>query len=183
MTEREELPVTTRLRRELASLTLLSLFALGGLAACPDVRADDLQNLEFTGILVVPPPCTIDDDGLIPVDFGDKVGIRKVASGIYRETVSLNLKCDENSLSWQLMLSVRGNPASFDADNATVVTPQQADLGVKLFQDGKPFVLDSAVKVNGTTLPKIEALLVQRDGVELQEGEFTAQATLRAEYQ
>lgn len=108
---------------------------------------------------------------------------KKLPEGRYRETVPLTLKCEESSLAWQLRLSVRGNPAGFDADNATVVTPEQANLGVKMYQNGQPFKLDEAINVNSTTLPSIEAVLVQRDGVELTEGAFSATATLRAEYQ
>ncbi|HGL4480008.1 TPA: fimbrial protein [Klebsiella oxytoca] len=93
------------------------------------------------------------------------------------------MKCEESSLAWQLRLSVRGNPAGFDADNATVVTAEQANLGVKIFQNGQPFKLGEAININSVTLPTIEALLVQRDGVELVEGLFNATATLRAEYQ
>ncbi|WP_071609034.1 fimbrial protein, partial [Entomohabitans teleogrylli] len=100
----------------------------------------------------------------------------------YRKPVPLTLKCEDSSQAWQLQLSVRGNAAGFDVDNATVVTAQQANLGVKIYQNGQPFKLGEAINVNSLTLPDIEALLVQRDGVELTEGPFTATATLRAEY-
>ncbi|MCK7310388.1 fimbrial protein [Enterobacter quasiroggenkampii] len=117
-------------------------------------------------------------------DFGDRVGVRRVASGIYRQEIEgLTLDCGENGSAWQLMLTVTGNAAGFDADSATVVTPEQADLGVKLLRDGQPFALGTAMKVNAGGLPKLEAQLVQRPGSELTEGAFTAQATLRAEYQ
>ena len=146
------------------------------------LQAADPENLEFIGTLVTPPSCSISEDGPVYVNFND-VRIKKVAEGRYRETVPLTLKCEESSLAWQLRLSVRGNPAGFDADNATVVTPEQANLGVKIYQNGQPFKLDEAINVNSTTLPSIEAVLVQRDGVELTEGAFSATATLRAEYQ
>lgn len=180
--QQNPLPFRTR-RRELTTFALVSAIALAGLSACGLAHAADPENLEFKGTLVTPPPCSIDNDGTIMTDFGDKVGIRKVASGIYREPVNITLHCEENTLAWQLQLSVTGNAAGFDPDNASVVTPQQADLGVKLLLGGRPFELGKAVKVNAAALPKLEALLVQRTGVELQEGPFTAQATLRAEYQ
>lgn len=145
-------------------------------------QAADPENLEFIGTLVTPPSCSISEDGPVYVSFGD-VRIKKVEEGNYRKTVPLSLKCEENTLSWQLRLSVRGNAAGFDADNATVVTPEQANLGVKIYQNGQPFKLDEAINVNSTTLPNIEAVLVQRNGVELTEGAFSATATLRAEYQ
>ncbi len=180
--QQDAIPPRAR-HRELTTLALVSAIVLAGLIACGQAYAADPENLEFKGTLVTPPPCSIDNDGTVMTDFGDKVGIRKVASGIYREPVNITLQCEENTLAWQLQLSVTGNAAGFDPDNATVVTPQQADLGVKLLLGGSPFELGKAVKVNAAALPKLEALLVQRTGVELQEGPFTAQATLRAEYQ
>lgn len=153
------------------------------LLAAGTVQAEDPQNLEFKGTLNTPPPCILDESGTVKVEFGDQVGIRKVPSGIYREQVPLTLKCEESSLAWQLVLTVRGNAAGFDVDKATVVSAEQADLGVKLYVGGEPFELDTPLKVNGNTLPEIEAVLVQRDEAVLVEGSFTAQATLRAEYQ
>ncbi|ELM1663622.1 fimbrial protein [Klebsiella oxytoca] len=146
------------------------------------LQAADPENLEFIGTLVTPPACSISEDGPVYVNFDD-VRIKKVAEGRYRETVPLALKCEDNNLAWQLRLSVRGNAAGFDADNATVVTAEQANLGVKIYQNDRPFKLDEPINVNSTTLPRIDAVLVQRDGVELTEGTFSAAATLRAEYQ
>lgn len=167
--------------RGISQLALAAL-AMSGVAGM--VRAEDPQNLEFKGVLVTPPPCNINSDGTIVTDFGDKVGIRRIASGIYRKEIEdLPLTCEEGSSAWQLTISVSGTAASFDSDNATVVTPQQADLGVKLLLDGRPFELNKAVKINAEGLPKLEAMLVQRPGVELEEGPFTAQAILKAEYQ
>lgn len=181
-TEQRRRPRSTG--QELATFTLVSLLAVAGLAACDTARADDPLNLEFKGVLVTPPSCSISNDGTVVTDFGDKVGVRKVASGIYRQEIEgLTLDCGENGSAWQLTLTVTGKAAGFDADSATLATPEQADLGVKMLRDGQPFVLGTAVKVNGTTLPRLEAQLVQRPGSVLEEGAFTAQATLRAEYQ
>ncbi len=163
-------------------LTRYVPFLLVSLMMTPSVQAADPENLEFIGTLVTPPSCSINEDGTVYVNFDD-VRIKKVAEGRYRETVPLTLKCEDSSLAWQLRLSVRGNAAGFDADNATVVTAEQANLGVKMYQNGQPFKLDEAINVNSATLPRIEAVLVQRNGVELTEGAFSATATLRAEYQ
>ncbi|WP_082683195.1 fimbrial protein [Entomohabitans teleogrylli] len=161
-------------RQRPAWIFLLLLPAMAG--------ASDPENLEFLGTLVEPPACTISEGGPVYVDFGD-VRIKKVVDGNYRKPVPLTLKCEDTSLAWQLRLSVRGNAAGFDVDNATVVTAQQANLGVKIYQNGQPFKLGEAISINSLTLPAVEALLVQRDGVELVEGQFSATATLRAEYQ
>lgn len=181
---RDQVDLRCLSRKELVILIFFSILIFVGLAICNlGYAAEDPHNLEFRGTLITPPPCSIDDNGTNETDFGDKVGIRKVASGIYREDIAVHILCEKNSHAWQLLLSVTGNPADFDIDNSTLVTPQQADLGVKLLLAGRPFRLGLPVKVNDSELPRLEALLVQRPGVELQEGEFTAQARLLAEYQ
>jgi len=164
---------------------IVKIFLLSSCIATGNGFASDAENLEFGGTLIEPPPCNLSAEGTIKVNFGDKVGVKKVASGVYRQPIPISLHCEQDSShsAWQLMISVSGNPASFDTDNATVVTSEREALGVKLYADGKPFELDSPVKVNGNTLPSLEAVLVQKEGETLNEGEFTAHATLRVAYE
>lgn len=170
-------------RKRAVLLILAGLVMLAGTGARAAPRSDAAKNLEFKGVLVEPPPCSINNDSTLTVDFGDKVGVRKIASGIYRQPVELSLICEESSLTWQLMLSVTGNPTDFDTDNATLAVSPQIDLGIKLLLDGKPLELNKPVKVNSEALKGIEALLVQRADTILEEGTFSARATLRAIYQ
>ncbi len=169
-------------RRDLLALTLVTLLILVALAMT-EARAADAQNLELKGTLVTPPPCSLNGDNTVYVPFGDKVSIRKIADGIYRQPVALDLVCEESNLAWQLTLTYTGTPATFDTDDASVVSAQQADLGVKLYAGNQPLALDTPLKISGTTLPQLEAVLVQRPGSELAEGEFTARATLRVAYE
>ncbi|WP_232734438.1 hypothetical protein [Serratia sp. TKO39] len=46
--------------------------------ACPFAWAEKTVDMQFRGTLIAPPPCTLNDDGIIDVDFGDRVGINKV---------------------------------------------------------------------------------------------------------
>lgn len=142
------------------------------------------ENLELKGTLITPPPCTLNGGNTISVSFGDRVGINKVASGIYRQPVEAGLVCEPGTESWQLTLSWSGTPADFDTtDHATVVSEQQAVLGVKMFADGQPLALDEVLPVSATAMPALEAVLVQAPDSVLEDGPFMARATLRAEYQ
>lgn len=172
-------------RKQCGSAGSLAAVMLMAGVLTQEVKADDPQNLLLKGTLVEPPPCRLDEDGTVTVSFGERVGVKKVASGIYRQPVPLTLVCEDegSNEAWQLVLSVRGTPADFDTEKASVVTAEQSALGVKLYAGGEPFVLETPLKVNGTTLPEVEAVLVQEEGSSLAEGSFTAQATLRAEYQ
>lgn len=176
--------------RDLLALGIWSAVFLGvlaGIAALSPARAAESEgegNLELKGVLITPPPCTLNGGNTIGVHFGDRVGIKKVASGIYRQPVEAGLVCEPGTESWQLTLSWTGTPAEFDtADRATVASEQQAALGVKLYADGKPLALDEALSVSAAAMPALEAVLVQATDAELEEGAFTARATLRAEYQ
>jgi len=177
-------------RRDLLTLGLWSalfLSVLAGIAALSPARADDgpgRENLELKGTLITPPPCTLNGDNTLEVHFGDRLGIKKVASGIYRQPVNPGLSCEPGVSSWQLTLSWSGTPADFDgADNATVVSAQQAALGVKLYADGQPLALNEKLAISASAMPELEAVLVQAPDTELEDGPFTARGTFRAEYQ
>ncbi|MGA4650074.1 fimbrial protein [Citrobacter portucalensis] len=162
---------------------LVALVMVTFLAIASVVRAEDAKNLSLQGTLITPPACSLNGDNTVYVPFGDKLSTRKVADGIYRKPVVLDLKCEENTHAWQLTLSYSGAPATFDPDGASVVSAQQEDLGVKLYANHLPLALDKVLKISGTTLPELEAVLVQRPGSELSEGDFTARATLRVAYE
>ncbi|NIG46428.1 fimbrial protein [Enterobacter sp. Acro-832] len=161
----------------------MAVASLAVLNSIQPLRADDPKNLEMKGTLITPPPCNLNGGNTVHVSFGDKVGIRKVASGVYRQPVLLDLECEDNNLAWQMTLAYTGTPASFDTDNATVVTAQQAALGVKIYADGQPLPIDKVLRISGDSLPQLEAVLVQKPDIELSEGEFTARASLMVAYE
>lgn len=168
--------------RQLITAVLLGTLFVG----LNPVYAANEAEVIFKGTLVTPPPCTIDNNQTIHVPFGDRLSIKKVSDGIYRQDIPYDLKCDTTAgRNWKLMLSVRGNLATFDtADQATVATSvgNIGNLGVKIYRDGQPFKFDSPVEISLAAMPKLEALLVQRPSIELAEGPFEATVTLRAEY-
>lgn len=171
-----------RIQLRMINSVAVFCFILIAIVWCAHLRAGD-NNLLLKGTLVVPPSCSLNGGNTLYVRFGDNIGINKVPAGIYREVVDPGLECDETNLAWNLVLTVTGIPAAFDSENATVVSADQENLGVKLYVNSAPFVLDTPLKVNGQTMPLIEAVLVQREGAELDDGDFTARATLRAEFQ
>ena len=170
------------MRQRTTAALLLNILFVG---ISPAMAASDADVI-LKGMLVNPPPCSIDNDKTIHVPFGDRLSIKKVSDGIYRKEVAYNLVCDSTAgKDWKLMLSVRGTLAPFDTtDRATVATSMGniGNLGVKMLRDGQPFTFDSPVEISLSAMPKIEALLVQRPNIELAEGPFEATVTLKAEY-
>ncbi len=168
--------------RQLLTVVLLSVLSAG---LKPAFAANQAEIL-FKGTLVTPPPCSIDNNQIIHVPFGDRLSIKKVSDGIYRKDVPYNLVCENTAgRDWKLMLSVRGTLATFDTtDKATVATSSgnPGNLGVKILRNGQAFPFDSPIEVSLSAMPRIEAVLVQRPNIELVEGPFEATVTLRAEY-
>lgn len=156
---------------------------LAGVGASTLTQAAD--NMSFHGTLIAPPPCTIsnglNDGSKIDVDFGERIGINKVDGINYRRTVDYRIRCEEGAGKWDMTLIITGTATGFD--EAAVQTQQKADLGIRLYQNGQPFILNQALPVDPNNLPVLEAVPVKAPGNTLTEGAFEATATLQAVYQ
>lgn len=165
--------------RKIITILLLTcgLMGLGG----PTQAKDGEASMVFYGTLLTPPPCTINDGNQVEVDFGDRVGINKVDGVNYRQPLNYQITCDKAvGGTWVLMLSLSGGSAAFD-NNALLTN--KSGLGIRMYQDGKSFIPNSAVKINLASPPRLEVVPVKRAGATLTEGAFEAWATLRADYQ
>lgn len=137
-------------------------------------------DVAFRGTLLEPPPCTINSGNDITVNFGLKVGVRKVDGVNYMQDINYDLVCEPNTHSWVLKLKLTGNSTTFD--NAAVQT-NISDLGIKILRDGQPFVLGSELIITSASKPLLQAVPVQKPGVLLTDGPFEAAVTLQADYQ
>lgn len=139
-------------------------------------------DITFHGVLIKSPVCLINEGKDINIYFGDSIALNRIQSGYYRQPLGISLTCEDSNETWQLSLVVNGQPADFDAENSTVVSEQQDSLGVKFYVNSRPIPLGERVTVTESDLSTAEAVLVARDGSTLIDGDFSAQATLRAEY-
>lgn len=157
----------------------LTLFMLLALLAC-SARAEEVN---FYGVLVPPPQCTISGGNTLEIDFGDKLGVNKIDGVNYRKQVEYQLECpplDPEAPPMQLQLAVNGVATAFD--NAALQT-NVADLGLRLTADDKPLPLNAPVTIDPLRPPELWAVPVKDPNGTLQEGAFEASATLLAEYQ
>lgn len=138
------------------------------------------ENMAFFGTLVEPPACTINNGKDVDVDFGSRVGIKKVDGVNYLQPMNYVITCDPNANAWAMTLEIVGVPA--DYDRAAVVTGVK-DLAVQIKQNGIPFELNKPLPILLTHPPLLEAVPVKRPGATLTEGPFEATATLKAVYQ
>ncbi|HEM8838473.1 TPA: fimbrial protein [Klebsiella aerogenes] len=163
-----------------AGLLLMAL-ASAALLTSPTVLANqngDAVTVNFHGTLKRK-PCHIANDTDISVHFGN-VGIKKVDGQRYMQEVPYTIQCEETDPSWTLMLSVKGTQAGFE--NSALRTNANG-LGIRILADGRPMEINKAMAISYTNPPKLQAVPVQQSGVTLPEQEFSATATLMAEYQ
>ncbi|MDC6117558.1 fimbrial protein [Serratia rubidaea] len=164
---------TTNMRNLLLLAGLLAL--TGGAWAEGDV------DMMFHGTLVEPPPCTINNDDQIEVDFGNRVGINKVDGVNYRTALNYQITCqDRGAHNWALTLSLTGAQAGFDNE---ALKTNMDNLGIRIYRDDVPFTPNQTLEIDVNNPPRLEAVPVKQSGATLTEGAFEAWATLRADYQ
>ncbi|WP_273830609.1 fimbrial protein [Serratia bockelmannii] len=135
----------------------------------------------FHGILIEPPPCTLSNDNLIEVDFGERVGIKRVDGVNYRQPLNYQISCEDGGgHNWALTLSLTGAAAAFDA---AALQTNKDNLGIRVYLNDKSFMPGSAVNIELASPPRLEAVPIKNVGAVLTEGVFEAWATLRADYQ
>lgn len=154
-------------------LLVLAVLLQSGLAGAA-------ENMRFSGSLITPPDCTINDGQQIDVNFGDHVGVSKVDGVNYLQTVNYQLRCEPNSGGATLGLTLTGPQAAFDT---AALQTSRPGLGVRLTLDGQPFRLATRVPVDASAPPVLRAVPVRDPDVMLTEGAFEVLATLRADYQ
>lgn len=127
---------------------------------------------------VVTPPCIVNNNNIIDVDFGDAVYISKIDGQNYRIPVPYTIQCDASAPN-ALKLQIKGSGASFNSD---ALQTSQNELGVIFFQNGQPLALNSKIDVSYLALPAFEAAPIKAAGAQLTTGDFTAGATLAIYY-
>ncbi len=128
----------------------------------------------------VPPPCVINGNRTIEVDFGEILTV-SVNGSNYKKKVDYTLECS-GSKSNALQMKIQGNATSFDP---TALQTNISDFGVALHADGQPLNINSWLKFtySDNQTPLLEAVPVKKTGKTLPGGAFTAGATLLVAYQ
>lgn len=144
-------------------------------------QTGDSVTYNFKGHFLVTSSCTISDDKVIDIAFGN-VGVKKVDGVNFRQTVPYTVDCHGAADSTSMELSVSGTPTAFD--NAAVAT-DATGLGIQIQANGLPLKLNTSLN---TTLSELQNLVltavpVKDPATELTAQTFSATATLKVEYQ
>ncbi|WP_420067297.1 fimbrial protein [Serratia ureilytica] len=128
--------------------------------------------------VVAPPPCVINDDRPVEVEFGDVMTTR-VDGDNYKMPVNYTLSCPGAS-SNAMKLQVKGTGAAFDA---TVLQTNKTGLGIELRQGDSKLAVNGWLNFTYPNKPELWAVPVKQRGATLTGGEFSAGATMEVAYQ
>ncbi|CAI2486732.1 MULTISPECIES: fimbrial protein [Serratia] len=137
-------------------------------------------EMQFRGKLIEPPVCSINDDGIVDVNFGDRLGVNKVDGVNYRQAVNYRISCEGSTGTDGMTLIFSGAVSTFDK---AALQTSMSDLGIRIYQNDQPMAPGSKIAINPSSPPQLEAVPVQRPGAVLSEGQFEATATLQVNYQ
>lgn len=172
---------------------LFIVSVLGCLSLVPSGWAATSVEVNFTGNLIIAPPCKVLDDSgseQINVDFKDVV-IQRIDGTNYREDFNIKLVCDGiPSGGLALNLTYVATPTQFDTEalQAAQADVNKKDLGIRLyFKDGGKVVSPNSkhgITVLGGTGTSLAfyAIPVKKPQGDLIAGRFEATATFSLDY-
>ncbi len=129
-------------------------------------------------VTVVAPPCEINNNNLIEVNFGNDVMTTRVDGDYKKMPVTYSVQC-KGGASNAVRMSIAGNGAAFDAG---VLKTGKTDFGIALLNNGGRMPINTWLDFTYPNLPKLEAVPVKRAGASLTGGPFSAGATMKVEY-
>lgn len=157
---------------------LLTLLLITGMVS---PVAQTSTNVTYSGTLIDSPPCTINGGEPVEIDFGE-MGVNKVDGHNYAKNFALVYECGDASSD--KTLRYLGAATTFDP---AAVQSNIPEFGIRLQhqKDGAitPFDVGSTLAIPSYLAgSQFIATPVKNADAELQEGAFTAAATLQLEY-
>lgn len=151
---------------------------IGALALWPMLAGATTAIVTVKVVVMAPPPCVINGDRLIEVEFGDVMTTR-VDGNNYRIPVDYTLSCTGAS-SRMMKMKMAGIGATFDG---SVLMTTTAGLGLQLQQGDRKLPLNTWQNFVYPLTPRLWVVPVKQSGVALKGGEFYAGATMQIAYQ
>ncbi|MDZ7320055.1 fimbrial protein [Kosakonia sacchari] len=146
---------------------------------CHGLMAGEV-GISFRGTLIEPPPCVINNDETIYVDFGDEIITTLVDGQNYKKKIEFSLDCSSTTSTSQKIRISSTSPASFDE---TSLATDINGLGISLLHDGTHYNQGEWLPFEYPAVPVFEAVLIKQSGVSLNTGVFHATASLIVDYQ
>lgn len=153
-------------------LGLILSFCFAGAPAAEQTRVT-------VKVTVIAPPCEINGNNLIEVNFGNDVMTTRVDGNYKKMTVPYSVECKEIP-STAMKIRIDGTGAGFDSQ---VLGTNKTDFGIAFLNGGNALPINRWLDFTYPNLPRLEAVPVKRRGVTLSGGAFSAGATMKVEYQ
>ena len=158
---------------------LLIPLLMASCAAQAATLVGDSITVNFTGHLTNRSPCTVGDDKVIEVPFGN-VGVNKVDTGQFIQTVPYTLECGSAAAGDTVKMKILATPVA--AENSAMASSVNG-LWIRFLKDDARQPLNEEFDVpDWHNPPKLEIQLAKDPAVDLTAAAFTATATLTAEY-
>lgn len=144
-------------------------------------QTGDFVTYNFSGTFVISTPCTINNDEVMDIPFGN-VGVKRVDGISFMKNIPYSVDCHGAPDNSPLILTVTGSTTGYDP--AAVITSADG-LGIQIQANGQPLQLNKPMNTTLGALPSLvlTAVPVKDPVKELTEQAFTATATLTAEYE
>jgi len=152
---------------------------ISGLMIAAPLMASAATTVTVKVTVVAPPPCIINGDKAIDVDFGSELLTTKIDGTNYIKTVDYTLECKDNT-SNAMKMQVQGSATTFDT---SALQTNMKDLGVALKANGTALAINNWLNFTYPDKPVLQAVPVKRAGSTLSGGDFVAAATLMVAYQ
>ncbi|ELY2742248.1 fimbrial protein [Cronobacter turicensis] len=145
------------------------------------VYADQNTAVITVNVTIMSPPCEINNNQNIDIDFGESVITTDVIAGKVERKIKYTLDCSSADMARTLKMRIKGAGADFNAD---LLQTSISEMAIRLKTDGANFPLNTDLALASTTTkPELVAALVGKPGAHLPTGGFTAGATMTVDYQ
>lgn len=139
--------------------------------------ARNAVDIRITGKLVPPPPCKVNNDEEILVDF-QRVQIKSLEKAYVRQDVDIPFVCEQESTNFKYYLTVDGPRAQF---NNKLIKTSLNNLAFNIELAGTKLDLGKAQLVNSRHLT-LTMVLTKNPNGELSPGHFSGTGTVTMEY-
>lgn len=119
--------------------------------------------VNIRGTVILPPPCTINNNQTIWVDFGDEVMTTRIDGVNYKQTIAYSLSCDIQK-SNDLKMRIQGGTAGFGTG---LLSTNKGDLGIALYYGTQRLNINTWFNYTYPNQPVLYAVPVKRSGATL----------------
>ncbi|CFQ34962.1 MULTISPECIES: fimbrial protein [Yersinia] len=172
-------PVGRYIASRLVPMVMMTFIGATTLLSSSAWALNKVAAVNVTVNIFAAPPCVINSNSMITVDFGDDLLTSRIDGANYMKPISYSLNCTA-AASNAMKMSIKGDGAALDA---SYLRTSNTGLGIKLMRSGQALPLNSTFNFTYPTIPVLQAVPIKQTSAALATGLFTAAATMVVEYQ